>query len=50
VTEEEIFDILSPEQITTRSSMQARLRELIELVKLRDEKDNITGVLFRAMF
>ena len=50
VTEEEIFDILSPEHITTRSSMQARLRELIELVKLRDEKDNITGVLFRAMF
>ena len=48
VTEEEIFDILSPEHITTRSSMQAKLRELIELVKLRDEKDNITGALFRA--
>ena len=48
VTDEEILDILSPRLITTKSSMIARLRELIELVKLRDEKDNISGAVFRA--
>lgn len=50
VTNEEILDILSPRLITTRSSMQARLREMIELVKIREEKDNISGAMLRAEF
>ena len=50
VTNEEILDILSPQQVTTRSSIEARLREMIELVKIRNEKDNISGAVLRAEF
>lgn len=50
VTNEEILDILSPDLITTRSSLEARLRMMIELVKIRDEKDNISGAVLRADF
>ncbi|MBR3759632.1 MAG: serine/threonine-protein phosphatase [Ruminococcus sp.] len=48
ITEDEIFSGLSPERITTKSSMQARLRGLIETVKSRKESDNISAVMFRA--
>lgn len=48
VTNEEILDILSPKLITTRSSLEAKLRMMIELVKIRDEKDNISGAVLRA--
>lgn len=50
VTDKEIFDALSPKRITTKSSMQARLRELIETVKSRKEPDNISAVMFRAEY
>lgn len=50
ITEEEIFDGLSPKRITTKSSMQARIRELIETVKNRKESDNISAVMFRAEY
>ncbi|MBQ8181214.1 MAG: serine/threonine-protein phosphatase [Ruminococcus sp.] len=50
ITEDEIFDGLSPKRITTKSSMQARLRELIETVKSRKETDNISAVMFRAEY
>lgn len=50
ITEDEIFDGLSPKRITTKSSMQARLRELIETVKSRQEQDNISAVMFRAEY
>lgn len=48
ISDQEIFDNLSPRIITTRSSMKAKMRELIELVKQRNERDNISAVMFRA--
>lgn len=50
LSEEEIFGGLSPERITTKSSMQAKLRELIETVKSRKESDNISAAMFRAEY
>lgn len=50
ITEDEIFRGLSPDRITTKSSMQAKLRELIETVKNRKEPDNISVVMFRAEY
>ena len=48
ITEKEIVDALSPDKITTRSSMKSKIRQLIETVKDRKEKDNITAAMFRA--
>ena len=48
ITEKEIVNALSPDKITTRSSMQSKIRQLIETVKDRKEKDNITAAMFRA--
>lgn len=50
VTEEEILANLAPRVVTARTSMHAKIREVIELVKKRQEKDNITAALFRAEF
>lgn len=47
LTEKELFEGLSPKKLTTKSAMQAKLRELIETVKSRNERDNITAVMFR---
>ena len=47
VTEEEIFDALSPRFVTTRSTMQAKMRSIIETVKERGERDNISVLMFR---
>lgn len=47
VTEQEIFDALSPRFVTTRSTMQAKMRALIETVKERGERDNISVLMFR---
>lgn len=48
VSDKEIFEELSPRIVTTKTSMQARLRELIECVKSRGERDNISALGFRA--
>lgn len=48
ISEDEIYENLSPNAVTTKSSMQAKMRVLIELVKLRNEKDNISAAMFRA--
>jgi len=50
INEQEILTGLSPERITTKSSMQAKIRELIETVKERNERDNISAAIFRAEF
>lgn len=47
LTEKELFEELSPKKLTTKSAMQAKLRELIDTVKSRNERDNITAVMFR---
>ena len=46
----EIFDELSPEKVTTKKAMEKSLRRLIEIVKERSERDNITAAMFRAEF
>lgn len=48
ITEEEIYKNLSPNRVTTKSAMQAKLRGLIDTVKKREERDNISAVMFRA--
>ena len=48
VSDKEIFEGLSPRIVTTKTSMQARLRELIDCVKSRGERDNISALGFRA--
>ena len=48
LTEKELFEELSPNNIPTKESMQKKMRELIETVKHREERDNITVAIFRA--
>lgn len=50
INEQEILMGLSPDRITTKSAMQAKIRELIETVKKRNERDNISAAIFRAEF
>ena len=50
LTEEEIRDNLSPRLVTTRTAMKIKMRSLIETVKERGEKDNISAAMFRAEF
>ena len=46
----EIYDALSPKKVTTKQDMERSLRDLIDTVKKRSERDNITAALFRAEF
>lgn len=46
----EIYDELSPKRVKTKQEMERSLRDLIELVKTRSERDNITAAMFRAEF
>ncbi len=48
ITPKEIFEGLHPDITPTKTDMKVHLRELIETVKLREERDNITAVMFRA--
>ena len=48
ITEDEIYKNLSPERVTTKTAMQAKLRQLIDTVKKREERDNISAAMFRA--
>ncbi len=48
ITKEDILDRLSPKKVTTKTAMQIKLRELIDLVKEREERDNISAAIFRA--
>lgn len=48
ITEDEIYNNLSPERVTTKTAMQAKLRQLIDTVKKREERDNISAAMFRA--
>lgn len=50
LTEDEIRENLSPRLVTTRTAMKIKMRSLIETVKERGEKDNISAAMFRAEF
>ena len=46
----EIYHELTPEKVSTKKAMEKSLRRLIETVKERNERDNITAAMFRAEF
>lgn len=46
----EIFHALSPQNASTKQEMERSLRDLIDIVKTRNERDNITAAMFRAEF
>lgn len=48
ITEKEIIESLSPINLINKESMHANVKYLIELVKQRNEKDNISVVLFKV--
>ncbi|MBR6241968.1 MAG: serine/threonine-protein phosphatase [Ruminococcus sp.] len=50
VSEKELFDNLSPNIVTTRTAMTKKMADLIETIKERGERDNITAAMFRADF
>lgn len=48
VTEQEIYETLNPVKFVNREAMHSNARQLIEIVKQRQEKDNISVILIRA--
>lgn len=48
ITEKEIIESLSPINLINKESMHANAKYLMELVKQRNEKDNISVVLIKA--
>lgn len=49
VSEEEMFGVMAPALLTSEKVMKKSLMDLIELNKSRNEKDNITAVLIKAI-
>ncbi len=49
LTEKELFDGLSAENTATKADMQKSIRQLIETVKKREERDNITVAMLRVI-
>ena len=48
ISEAEIFESLNPLNLVNKDAMHANVRYLIELVKQRNEKDNISVILIKA--
>ena len=48
ISEQEILGALSPARLTDADAMHANVRYLIELVKSRGERDNISALLIKA--
>lgn len=48
ITEAEMFDYLAPDNLTEKKSMHEKARYLIDKVKERKEKDNISVVLIKT--
>lgn len=49
ITEEEMFGVIAPPVLTSEKVMKKSLMDLIELNKSRNEKDNITALLVKAI-
>lgn len=49
ITEEEMFESLNPVNLVNKKSMQNNARYLIDLVKQRNEKDNISVILIKTV-
>lgn len=48
VSDEEIYSFFSPKLNTDKNIMQSNIRKLIDISKLRKEKDNITAALIKT--
>ena len=48
VTENEMYEALAPDKLTEKSAMHRQAKRLIEQVKAREEKDNISIVLIKV--
>jgi len=48
ISETEIFDMLNPSKLKNKKTMQKNIRSLIDLVKDRNEKDNISAILIKV--
>lgn len=48
ITEEEIFSLLKPSEMTEKSQMRLNMEKLIELNKARNEGDNMTAVAIKT--
>lgn len=49
ITEEEMYGVVAPKLLTNEKIMKKSLMDLIELNKSRQEKDNITALLVKAV-
>lgn len=49
VSDEEMYGVLAPQLLTSEKVMKKSLVDLIELNKARNEKDNITAILIKAI-
>lgn len=49
VSEEEMFGVIAPSLLTSEKVMKTSLVDLVELNKSREEKDNITAMLIKAI-
>ncbi len=49
ISEEEMYGILAPNLMTSEKVIKKSLVDLVELNKLRGEKDNITAILIKAI-
>lgn len=49
ITNQEIWDMFRPDRLTGEQDIEVKIRKLVELVKARQEKDNITAILIRTM-
>lgn len=47
LTDKELYEELCPGKVADKAAMQKKMRELIETVKARNERDNITVAMFR---
>jgi serine/threonine protein phosphatase PrpC len=48
ITEMEIYEYLNPQVLVNEKIMELHLRQLVELNKVRQEKDNITALLIKV--
>lgn len=49
VSDEEMYGVLAPQLLTSEKVMKKSLVDLVELNKARNEKDNITAILIKAI-
>ena len=49
ISEQEIFGVMAPSLLTSEKVMKKSLVDLVNLSKTRNEKDNITALLIKAV-